>query len=319
MLEFWKNIRAELLANERIALLYVLQSKGSSPGRQGFHQFVSTSGFLSGSIGGGVMEKKLVEYASTLLKNNHHQPFLKHQVHQTNIEKNKSGMICSGEQTIAFYFLNDSSQQTIELIISACEQKKQYELILNQDGLDVDCESTNNESVLFHEESESKWFYRERLNSAPTLFIIGGGHVGLALSRTMYQLEFEVHVVDDRSDLNTMTQNEFATKHVVADYVEVNSIIPSRPDIYIVIMTTGYRSDLVVLRELLIRSAKYIGLLGSKEKIKRLFAELSNDGVTEMELRRVHAPIGLNIHSKTPNEIAVSIAAQIIQVKNEPL
>lgn len=317
MLQFWKGIWNELLAGERVALLYVLYSNGSSPGRQGFHQFVSTSGHMQGSIGGGVMEQKLIDLAADLLKQKHFAPFLKHQIHQSNIEKNKSGMICSGEQIVAFYSLDKNHIQTIEGILGALNLRSLGFFMLTENGFFLENSSEHSADFLFQMESTSQWIYRERINKSPSLFIFGGGHVGLALSRLMVQLEFDVHVIDDRTDLNTMKENEAANKQIVKSYAEASSLIPDQSDVYVVIMTTGYRSDQLVLRALLAREFKYIGLLGSKEKIKRLFAELKAEGFSEEQLTRVHAPIGLNIHSKTPNEIAVSIAAQIIQIRNE--
>ncbi len=314
-MQFWNDILSELHHGESICLMCVMQSKGSSPGRQGFKQFVSSGGNLQGSIGGGVMEQKLVDYAKVLLQESHSNPFLKHQIHQTNIEKDKSGMICSGEQTIAFYFLQHAHCTLIEEIRHALLMKSDSALCMDTNGIYVDGASKND--FLFTIKSEKEWHYSERLNKQPVICIIGGGHVSLALSKLMADLDFAVRVFDDRKQLNTMEGNVVAEKCFVNSYEEIDSAIPTRDDLYVVVMTTGYRTDLIVLRKLLQRNFNYIGMLGSKEKVKRLFSELASDGATADQLAGIHAPIGLLIFSKTPTEIAVSIAAQIIQVRND--
>ncbi len=314
-MQFWNDILSELHHGESVCLMCVMQSKGSSPGRQGFKQFVSSAGNMQGSIGGGVMEQKLVDYAKVLLQESHSNPFLKHQIHQTNIEKDKSGMICSGEQTIAFYFLQHAHCSLIEEIRHAFLTVSGARLCMDTNGIYVGASSSGDFQFIL--KSEREWFYAERLNKRPVICIIGGGHVSLALSKCMHVLDFSVRVFDDRKQLSTMEGNVVAEKYFVNSYEEIDTSIPEREDLFVVVMTTGYRTDLIVLRKLLQRNFNYLGMLGSKEKVKRLFSELKSEGATEEQLARIHAPIGLMIHSKTPAEIAVSIAAQIIQVRNE--
>ncbi|HRH56893.1 MAG TPA: XdhC family protein, partial [Chitinophagales bacterium] len=126
-----------------------------------------------------------------------------------------------------------------------------------------------------------------------------------------------IHVFEDRNDLNTFVQNEAAHEKVlVDDYSELERHIPSGANNYVVLMTFGYRTDAVALRSVINKEFKYIGMLGSKAKIKELFAELRQEGIAEGRLARVYAPIGIDIRSQTPEEIAVSIAGEIVKVKN---
>jgi xanthine dehydrogenase accessory factor len=106
-------------------------------------------------------------------------------------------------------------------------------------------------------------------------------------------------------------------KITIKDYSELNTIIPSGNNNYVVIMTIGYRTDAIAIKALLQNDYKYIGVLGSREKIKTLFAELKIGGIEQAKLDKIHAPIGLAINSQTPEEIAISIAAEIIKVKNK--
>ena len=158
--------------------------------------------------------------------------------------------------------------------------------------------------------------YREPLNAQPRIAIVGGGHVGFALSRMMHQLGFLVHQFDDRAELNTMTSNTFAHQRSIINYHEIDKHLPDDPGLFVVLVSHGYRTDEKILRKLIRKKYKYIGMLGSEAKVMKLFAGLRADGFTKEEIARVHAPIGLPIHSRTPEEIAVSIAAEIIRMKN---
>jgi xanthine dehydrogenase accessory factor len=134
----------------------------------------------------------------------------------------------------------------------------------------------------------------------------------------MSKFDFYIHVIDDRPDLNTLDQNIFAhKKYFVENYTLIGDLIPSGPDVFVVIMTLGYRSDMIVLLQLASKSFAYVGLLGSVSKVSALKDELKNAGIPQTFLEKMHAPIGLKINSHTPGEIAVSIAAELIKVKNE--
>ena len=130
-------------------------------------------------------------------------------------------------------------------------------------------------------------------------------------------LDFRIHLFDDRPHLNTFEQNDFVHKKaIVKDYGELSTLIPSGENLYVVVMTAGYRTDDIAVKALLHKRFKYFGLLGSNKKIEKMFADYLNEGIPQITLENIHAPVGLTIHSQTPEEIAVSIAGEIIQIKN---
>lgn len=134
---FWKQILSKLEANQHVYLLTVIQSSGSSPGRQGFKMMVAQDGFISGSIGGGIMEYTLAKEAKELVvKKKPPLSLFKKQVHRKKAPEG-SGMICSGEQTVVFHLLNDKSKQKIERIIKSLETNKKCILTLSPDSIDV--------------------------------------------------------------------------------------------------------------------------------------------------------------------------------------
>lgn len=322
---FWKDLKRVIEEDGRAILMYVLESTGSSPGRQGFKMFVGPNNYLNGSIGGGIMEHKLVELCRDKI-DTPFDPFLKQQIHQSNIKKNKSGMICSGEQHIAFYYLTAKDIPWIETLSKDCKGI----LTLTQEGISLDVPGKASISFLREESSllldvltfqikelsETSWNVSEDLDSDPELLIVGGGHVSLALSKIASLLDFKITTFDDRDDLNTVEQNTYSHHVKVDSYENIDNYISAGNNKYVVLMSFGYMTDKVVLRKLINKQFKYLGMMGSKEKVKQLFKELREEGVSDELIAKVHSPIGVQIASKTVEEIAISILAEVIGVKN---
>ena len=131
-------------------------------------------------------------------------------------------------------------------------------------------------------------------------------------------MDFYVTVFDEREKLNTIEKNYYAhEKIIIKEYTELSQFIASGKNSYVVIMTFGYRSDDIAIRALLNKDFKYFGVLGSKNKMKKMFADYRKENIGEDILKKIHAPIGMQIKSETPEEIAISIAAEIIKIKNE--
>jgi xanthine dehydrogenase accessory factor len=131
-------------------------------------------------------------------------------------------------------------------------------------------------------------------------------------------MDFRIHLFEHRPDLHTLAQNEFVLeKIIVKEYDELKERIPSGGnDRYVIVMTLGYRTDDRAIRALLGKRFRYFGVLGSQAKSEKLFAGYRAEGIAEEDLWNIHSPAGMPIKSQTPEEIAVSIAAEIIQEKN---
>jgi len=317
-MKVWSFIHGNLLRQQAILLLYVVDSSGSSPGRQGFKMAVNQAGQMAGSIGGGIMEHKLVEYAKELLRQKDRRVFLKQQYHDKVHERDQSGMICSGRQAVAFVPVWPEQAEMIHRIIEGCRNKLQMGLTLDPQGLRLSAELSPAQAG-FHFEDEEHWYYAEILGKAPVIHILGGGHVGAALSEVMRMLGFYVIVYDDRDGLNTLAANDFAHEKKVVDYERIGELLQGDEEAYVVIMTFGYRPDMVLFRQLYDKRFFYLGLMGSQAKIGEMKKEGLAYGITEAHWQNVHAPIGLDIYSKTPAEIAVSVAAEVILEKNKGL
>lgn len=309
-MQVWKFIADKLSAAQAVILLFVLESEGSSPGRKGFIMAVAADGEFFGTIGGGIMEHKLVEKAKAMLKQNENAVLLMRQHHDKEHANNQSGMICSGSQLNAFIPLcAEANKEMVEKIIAA--EKKSIQL--SPGGLQLVDEAASG----LQYKTDTDWLYTEAINRQPIIYIIGGGHVGLALSELMHYLGFYIKLYDDRPELNTIAANSFAHEKHIVNYDSIANHFLNVENDYAVIMTIGYRTDKTVLKQLIDKRFYYLGLLGSDYKIKMLFKELQEEGINEDSLSKVFSPIGLNIASKTSKEIAVSIAAEIIRIKNK--
>ena len=311
---FFKKLLKKLQDNQNVYLLTVVENIGSSPGRQGFKMFVSEDSFISGSIGGGIMEYQFVEKVKKDLKAERLEVLFKRQVHQGKGKKDSSGMICSGEQTVVFHPLNKQDIPTIEQLIISLENNKKGTLELNQKGLFFSEAILENQ---FEFQNQEKWTFKEQIGYKEIFYIIGGGHVGLATSQIMNYLGFYIVIFDNRKDLNTLEQNKFAHEKHVVDYQEINKYI--EPNNFVAIMTSKFVDDKQILSQIIKKQHRFLGVLGSKVKIKTMFSALLDEGFSEEQLNQVFAPIGYPIKSQTPEEIAISIGAQVVEVKNSKL
>ena len=152
------------------------------------------------------------------------------------------------------------------------------------------------------------------LAPSPGLYIIGAGHVGYHLARVALDAGFRIHVVDDREKF--ANAERFPGAEIVVQPIPewlAHAEIP--PSAYVVIVTRGHQNDLDAVRSLSNRTLKYLGLIGSRAKIARIYDALREEGVSPDALARIHAPIGLEIGAVTPAEIAISILAELIAVR----
>ena len=311
---FWQHILDKLQDNQKVYVLTVIENSGSSPGRKGFKMLVAQDDFIFGSVGGGVMEFSLVEEVQQLLLGANSPIFIKKQIHKGRI-KDGSGMICSGEQTVAFHCLNPEHIPLIQHILASLQNGEKGSLSLTPKSFSFSDKRLDNQFE-YQINSEEDWFFEEHIGFRESLYIIGGGHVGVAVSELFVKLGFHVSVFDNREDLNTLENNNFAHQKLVIDYNNIEDYLPQESDTYVAIMTNKYTDDKLVLSKLIRNNYKFIGVLGSKAKLKTMWKILIREGFTKEELDTIHAPIGLSIKSETPEEIAVSIAAEIILVKN---
>lgn len=184
----------------------------------------------------------------------------------------------------------------------------------DQQGIDMRCGGDADISIEYVDASSPEKF-KEDFGPNPVAYIFGGGHVGKALDPVMRYIGFDTVIVDDRPEFASKERFPEASQVLVNDFNDAYAEIETDEDSYIIIVTRGHAADYIVLRQSLRKKNAYIGMIGSKTKIAANFGLLREDGFSQEELDKVYTPIGLKIHSETPEEIAISVAAEIIKVK----
>lgn len=156
----------------------------------------------------------------------------------------------------------------------------------------------------------------EDIKTKDRAYIFGGGHVAKALDPVLRHVDFDTYIIDDRAEYaNRERFPEAAEIIVCSEFDHCFDEIEPDENSYIIIVTRGHKGDLTVLRQALQKPYAYLGMIGSRRKNGLLFDQLRSEGVSEETLNQIHAPIGLEIGSETPEEIGVSIAAEMIQVR----
>lgn len=315
--KLWKFISGKLENGKKIILTSVLESKGSSPGKAGFKIAVAEDKTMLGTIGGGQMEYDLISESNGHLKSRKKIQIRKQLYHSKKVRKLQSGLVCQGNQTNFSCSLDKNDLKLVKAIVNSFENFEQSILKLSNAGIDVLHNAKNNSHIKYKFNSDNDWQYEENIGVQNTIYIVGGGHVGLALSRQMELLDFRVIVYDDRTDVQTIKENDSADEIIISNFENVGDCIEEGEYSFVAIVTSALPTDKIALKQIVGKKLKYIGLMGSKAKLKRIFDELKSEGIKTSHLKKVHAPIGLEINSESVKEIAVSIAAEIIKTKNK--
>lgn len=311
----WKFIYEKLNSGKKVVLVSVLNSQGSSPGKAGFKLAVSQNREYVGTIGGGEMEKNIIEQCGKILlekiKIVKHDKFY----HNKKTSKLQSGLICAGTQTMFTCSLDRKDLPLISGIVKLFESRGTGIIKYSDKGIELIKDTINKETTKYNYKNETDWSCEENVGVLETIYIVGGGHVGLSLSRQMEMLGFHVVVFDDRKDLKTIKENIYADEIIITSFENIGAYIKENNYSYVAVVTSSYLSDKAALMQVLGKKLKYIGLMGSAAKLKKIFDELKAEDFSDRMLNKIHAPIGIKINSESVSEIAVSIAAEIIKTK----
>jgi xanthine dehydrogenase accessory factor len=257
MENFFEKIVELKKSGEPAAFAIVIKIEGSTPRKVGAKMFVLKDGKAVGTLGGGDLEKRVIEEAINAIKQG--QP--KVASFTLDVEKGKLDMMCGGK-------------------------------------LDV---------------------YIEPILPDEKLVIFGAGHITRSLAPLMKLAGFQVSVVEDSPDLLQKDKLPETENLILTDMEQFARDLSSDPGTYIVLLSRGYSRDKAILSQLIQKDFKYIGMIGSLRKINTMKEELQKEGVPEEAFSKLKAPIGLDIGGETPEEIAISIAAEIIATKKEKL
>lgn len=279
----------------RLAMAVVVRARGSTPQKTGAAMLVTPGGETLGTLGGGCVEAETRKRALELLASSRPQgvtllPFkLDHDYGWDD------GVACGGMMDITVEILEAGSKASLE----RCRGFR--------DGL-------MGRTAMSYEVTAEGQSFKVPLEPTPRLVIAGAGHVGQSLARMANLAGFEVTVIDDRPDMASIERFPGA-KCVVGPIESELRKLQIDPFTYVVIVTRGHRNDAQALGAVIGSNSRYVGLIGSKRKIRTILDGLYREGTPVDALLKVHAPIGLNIGAVSPEEIAISVCAELIAVR----
>ncbi len=338
-LEIYKKAAQILRTGENIALITVISTTGSTPGKVGYKMLVwGKNRETLGTIGGGLVEAEVVDKAGNMLPRPENQVV---KIDFGGTGDNERG-ICGG--SIEFLIetfdkkglpLFDELADVIEkgdksVLASIISPEKSPEKFFLQNAEQINTATRINFSseaiesinkIVSKEQSARKTLsdgvdiFIETIPEQPMAFIFGAGHIAYYISQYAKSLDFRVTVCDDRAEFANKERFPQADNIIVEDFESVFDKIDVNENSYIVIVTKGHKIDETVLEKAVKTNAKYIGMIGSKRKILTIFKHLTERGISEQTLKKVHSPIGISIGAVTPEEIALSIVAELVKIR----
>ena len=353
MEDIYSEIVKALEKKEKVAFATLITRVGSAPRAVGAKYLIKGDGTSLGSIGGGCVEAEVWQKAQKVMEEAKGEIL---HFDLTSEQLAEGGLICGGNIDI---FLEPLKEDFLNVYqeVSRIKQKGSSAILATLVSVDGDFPKGEGSKVLikpsgekvgsllggvelekkiltegeallrekkpkvlvFRHEDRRMEVLLEPVFSEPTVYIFGGGHISEQLAPLAKKVHFKVVVVDDREMFANRERFPEADEVIVSEFEKCFDQLNIDDSSYIIIVTRGHLYDGFVLEQAVKTNARYIGMIGSKKKIKTLYEILVKKGVSKETLNRVHAPIGLDINSETPEEIAVSIVAQLIKMRAEHL
>lgn len=336
MKTLFSALSACLSAGRGAVLCSITASSGSTPRGPGAKMLVLEEGEPIGTIGGGAVEYQAVLLARRLLAERR-SDFASYRLSPG--ETADTGMICGGDVRVYFQYFDPDRRSCLPVLHAAAELPGGTDAawlvtVIGPDGSwrmgvfdrrnglrflpDVPPEAVepllSSRAILAEGEPA---LYVEPLNRAGTVYLFGAGHVGRALVHILALADFRVSVWDERPEAAGQELLPGAAAVLCGPYDgALEQLPPLTADDYVVVMTPGHQADYTVLAQVLPTPVRYIGCIGSRRKVAATREKLLSAGFPEEEINRIYAPIGLPIGGKTPMEIAVSVAAQMIACRS---
>lgn len=314
MRELFQHISDTLSRGEGVVLVTVIETAGVTPRKPGTRMLAGSKGLLAGTIGGGSVEGRCIAIAGELLRAPCPRPRT-----MTLAQEDGAAPGCGGQVTVHFLPLQGGDERVLALCREA------------EEGLAADIPlwlltPLEEGELTLHREpglpgtpgitriGGKPWFHQQ-LHRPGRVYLFGGGHVAQALVPVLRPLEFACVVLEDRPEFARKERFPQAQEVRLISFDRIEDQVTLTKDDYVCIMTRDHESSLLVQQQVLRTPAGYIGVMGSKKKAQASFAALEAMGVSPKELERLITPIGLPLGGRTPAEIAISIAAQLIQYR----
>jgi xanthine dehydrogenase accessory factor len=324
----------QYLKDGKVGILATVVSRaGSAPRDAGAKMFVGEDGKLFGTVGGGRLESDAYKEAIRLMGSCETELF---HIRMDGNAVAGEGMLCGGNVDI---FLEPVNSCYVELYRRAGYLEKRggkgivvtrygrdfFSKTLIEQNLDtlgdpLDVNDVRNFAAHVFEQRPLIVDNRtmiEPLQPTSFLYIFGAGHVSQFLSKAARMVDFRIVVIDDREEFANKERFPDADEIIAEDFHRVFDRLSFSGGEFVAIVTRGHKYDAEVLEEILKRPARYIGMIGSRRKVKIVLDHMRAAGFDEQTIGKVHAPIGIDIKAETPQEIAISIVAEMIKVRGE--
>lgn len=340
MNQFIRDAITLLSQGESFAATTIINRAGSAPRSAGARMIVRTNGSIMGTIGGGLLEAQVIQRAKQALAD---RSDCVERYEFNGKEAGDMGMICGGRVEVLIRYVDSADQTQARVyqdIANALKSRqkawlvtvfpaeignvKTYQPLVREDGticgetpIDAQELAEQARQVSIHSEWVALAGMRaliEPLHQPGSVYIFGAGHVSQKLAPLAALVGFRVVVLDDRAEFANRERFPEADEILVPETVQqAFDGLKIDEDSYLVIVSRGHQHDHALLAQALKTRAGYIGMIGSRRKRDLIYQALMQAGETSDTLARVHAPIGLNIGAETPEEIGVSIVAELIQ------
>lgn len=302
MPRFLDQLRDALDDGEPFALGIISRIKGSSPQKQGAKALFFADGRIIGTLGGGCLEAEIQDRARRALRTGTPATFDLVLDHDFGWD---DGLICGGK-VCGLILPNAQNAASLWRTLAACEEPRTWGVA---GDFSIDGDSPG---------SATEWLYRETVSPPLALWIAGSGHVAQALAPLAVSLDFKVTVFDDRPMLANHDHFPAAAALRVGAWTEILRDPLPRTPVFGIIVTRGHQHDALVLRDWVQRPFGFLGMIGSRRKRRLIFDQFVEDSIATLEqLSTVACPVGLDIQAVGVQEIAVSVAAQLVQKRAE--
>ena len=308
MKEILNTMLSALTRGEGVMLCSILKADGSSPRGAGAHMAVFADGTALGTVGGGAVERQSILLARELLKGkwNALRDFALHPE-----AANSTGMVCGGDVTVYFRRIpcGDGAWDTLAAeVLRRISTRTVGWLVQPLDGTIP---------YLMDENTVKAKCFTIQLPIGERALIFGAGHISKALVPLLSSVGFRPVVFDDRPQFATRERFPQADQVVCGDFTRIRDYLTVEPEDYVVIMTNGHEYDFQSQVQVLQHKTAYVGVIGSRKKAAFVNQRLRDAGISDEAIAFVHTPIGTAIKAVTPEEIAVSIAGEMILVRAE--
>jgi xanthine dehydrogenase accessory factor len=310
MQTIWQKLVAELEAGRRVFLALVIESTRGSPGTPSSALLVTGEGEQSGTIGGGCMEQNVYQQALDALRKGRYATRISRLEHRNTGKDDASGLICGGSQTNLLALVDPSLLVIARTVVEYFHDDRAGVLTISEEAWTFEPGQQSSRSLWL--EASNPWRLHLSTHNRKRVAIFGGGHCGAALARQMRRLGFAVVVIEPRTNLFTLDDIERVTV-LTTDRFAAGAALVNYPEMtLVVVLTPSARQDVDALSGILKHPFPFIGVMGSRAKIDMIRKSIRDRGFENEDWQRITAPVGFPIDSDTPEEIAVSVSAQIL-------